>query len=71
MVRGPNKIRQRDVTRVMRVLAAAGQTVARVEFDAVAGRLTFYTAVGGEERALAENEWEQFVREETAKQKAN
>jgi hypothetical protein len=55
MARGPAIFRQGDVTRAVRGVTAAGQTVARVEID-TNGKIVIVTA--GEFERREENSWD-------------
>ncbi len=61
MARAPSTFRQRDVTRAVRAVTAAGVGIARVEIDKT-GKITIIAAVSeqrGEERVSEEpNEWD-------------
>jgi hypothetical protein len=55
MSRGPQTFRQRDMTRAVRAVAAAGMSVAKVEVDK-AGKIV--VVVGEPDKTKAEpNEW--------------
>jgi ribosomal protein L44E len=65
MVRGANKINQREITRVAKGLGAAGRPVLRTEFDPVTKRVVFFcSGENGKGYELTEDEWEKNVREE-------
>jgi len=63
MARAPSTFRQKDVTRAIRAVAAAGVGIARVELDS-AGKITII-ALGAEppsEDGKRPNEWNTVLR---------
>jgi len=58
MSRGPQNFRQRDVTKAVRAVAAAGMSVAKVEVDK-AGKIIVVVGKPDKTKEPEQNEWDQ------------
>jgi hypothetical protein len=59
MSRGPQTFRQRDMTKAVKAVVAAGFDVLRVEVDK-SGRIIVVTARSGENPVSDRNEWDEL-----------
>jgi hypothetical protein len=57
MPRGPRAFKQRDVTRVMRAVKAAGVDIGRVEVDLATGKIVIVTNACSREQVSDLDKW--------------